>query len=495
MRASGILLPLSSLPGPHGIGTLGREAYRFVDFLAAAGQAYWQMLPVGPTSYGDSPYQSFSAFAASPYYIDLDLLRDEGFLTQGEIDAARLEGEGGVDYAAQFSRRLPLLRLAAGRFDDTYAPYRAFCEKEKDWLEDYALFMALKEENGQQAFSAWPDAVRTRRPGALAAARKRLARQVRAWKVFQYWFSVQWGELRAYAHGRGVRLIGDMPIYISADSADLWAAPHLFQLDAQGRPTEVAGVPPDAFTADGQLWGNPLYNWDVMERDGYAWWLRRLRAGFALFDVLRIDHFRGFESYYAVPFGDKTAVNGRWRPGPGLPFIRALRREYGKGQIIAEDLGYLTPAVRKLLRASGYPGMKILQFAFDSREESDYLPHRYGRNCVVYTGTHDNDTVQGWMRSAPRADVRFACEYLHVTDRRQAHWAFARAALSSVADLAVVPMQDYLGLGGEARVNTPSTLGGNWCWRMAQGAASAELAARIARMVKIYGRSPKRRKG
>lgn len=490
MRAAGILLPLSSLAGPHGIGTMGAEARRFVDFLQAAGQTYWQMLPIGPTGYGDSPYQSFSAFAANPYFIDLDALEQRGLLTHDEI--ARFdfgpEAPEGIDYGALFRTRFAVLELAVRRFDAGEDAFRDFCAANAFWLDDYALFMALKAENGMRAFSLWPKDVRARRPAALAAARARLAGQVRFWQVVQYLFYEQWAALKAYANAKGVEFIGDIPIYVSPDSSDLWADPSLFQVDADGALTEVAGCPPDAFAADGQLWGNPLYNWDVHLKTGCAWWIRRLRHASAVYDVVRIDHFRGFESYYAIPARDKTAVNGVWRKGPGTAFIDVIRRKLPDVRIIAEDLGYLTDDVKALLRASGFPGMKVLQFAFDSREESDYLPHNYTQNSVVYTGTHDNTTTADWELSAPAGDVAFARRYLDVEGGADFTRRFIRAALASVSDTAVIPMPDWLGLGAEARINTPSTLGGNWLWRMDPAALTDALAADILALTKLYGR-------
>lgn len=491
MRSSGVLLPLSCLPSSGGFGTVGEAAREWVDFLAAAGQRWWQLLPIHPTGFGDSPYQCFSAFAGNPYMLDLDALCRDGLLTEQEIAEAHLGGTAGeIDYAVQYTRRLPLLRQAAARFDRSDAGYCAFCAREAGWLEDYALFMALKEELGGRALADWPEALHLRRPDALEAARERLAVPVAERRVLEYLFDCQWQALRRYAAERGVRLIGDIPIYVSPDSADLWAGPGLFQLDASGRPAEVAGCPPDAFSAEGQLWGNPLYDWEALRETGYDWWLRRLKKGFERFDVMRIDHFRGLESYYAIPAGAANAVGGRWRPGPGEDFIHALHAAFGQGNIIAEDLGFLTPAVRALLELSGYPGMKVLQFAFDSREDSDYLPHHYPRGCVVYTGTHDNDTVAGWLENAAPADTAFAFRYLGLRDGREAVRAFVRAALASVADLAVIPIQDWLELGSEARINTPSTAGGNWRWRLPPGALTPALAADMRELTGLYGRLP-----
>ena len=476
MRTSGILMPVSSLPSPYGIGSLGAEAYRFVDFLAAAGQRYWQILPIGPTGYGDSPYQSFSAFAANPYFIDLNALEQRGLLTHDEI--ARFDfgpdAPEGIDYGALFRTRFAVLELAVRRFDAGEDAFRDFCAANAFWLDDYALFMALKAENGMRAFSLWPKDVRARRPAALAAARARLAGQVRFWQVVQYLFYEQWAALKAYANAKGVEFIGDIPIYVSPDSSDLWADPSLFQVDADGALTEVAG--------------NPLNNWDVHLKTGCAWWIRRLRHASAVYDVVRIDHFRGFESYYAIPARDKTAVNGVWRKGPGTAFIDVIRRKLPDVRIIAEDLGYLTDDVKALLRASGFPGMKVLQFAFDSREESDYLPHNYTQNSVVYTGTHDNTTTADWELSAPAGDVAFARRYLDVEGGADFTRRFIRAALASVSDTAVIPMPDWLGLGAEARINTPSTLGGNWLWRMDPAALTDALAADILALTKLYGR-------
>ena len=489
-RASGILMPVFSLPSPYGIGTFGKAAYDWVDFLARAKQTYWQVLPLGPTSYGDSPYQSFSAFAGNPYFIDPDLLVAAGLLSAKECAAAACGSDTKVDYAALHETRFALLQQAFDRFTDD-AALTAFWHRHKSWLDDYALYTAIKAANGQHSWAEWPDDVRLRRPDALAKARRTLLREQRFCVFLQYLFFTQWDALKTYAAAKGVRIIGDMPIYVAMDSADVWANSEIFQLDANKQPTEVSGCPPDGFSADGQLWGNPLYRWDVLAQNGYDWWMRRLAASFELFDTVRIDHFRGLESYYAIPHGAPNARNGRWRKGPGLDFIRALRKQFRGRQIIAEDLGFLTPSVRQLLRRSGYPGMKVLQFAFDTREESDYLPHNYQKNCVVYTGTHDNDTMLGWLQTARRADVRFARRYLDIHHRDDEQWAFIRAAIASVADLAVIPMQDYLGLGGEARINTPSTLGGNWVWRMAPGSASEALAARIAGLCSLFGRAPK----
>lgn len=488
-------MPIFSLPSPYGIGTLGAEARDFVDFLAAGGQSCWQLLPIGPTSYGDSPYQSFSSFAGNPYFIDLDALAAEGLLERAEYESLPWgDDPARVDYGLLYETRYPVLQkacrrlLAQGRED-----FFRFCAAEDEWLGDYALFMALKEQHGGASWFEWEPELRLREPSALTNAAKELAEQVDFWKGVQYLFFRQWNALKSYAQLRGVAIIGDLPIYVSGDSADVWADQAQFQLDKEGRPTEVAGCPPDGFSADGQLWGNPLFDWEYMKKDGYAWWLRRIAFQFRLYDTLRIDHFRGFDSYYAIPYGEATAKNGRWRPGPGIAFFRAVNKALGEKDIIAEDLGFLTPSVRQLLADSGYPGMKVLEFAFDSRDGgNDYLPHCYPRHCVVYTGTHDNDTILGWAASAPADDVAFAKAYLRLTEEEGVHWGMMRAAWASVADLAVMQFQDLLGLGREGRINTPSTLGTNWQWRALPGTYDASLAQRLYAEARLYQRLPAR---
>ena len=481
-------MPISSLPSPCGIGTMGKEAYRFADFLAAGGQSCWQVLPLGPTSYGDSPYQAFSSFAGNPYFIDLDTLAGQGLLKPEEYQNINWGGDPErVDYELLYNNRFQVLRLACDRLtgeDDVLGG--------ADWLEDYALFMALKNKHGGAAWLEWPEDIRLRRPEAMEQARRELAGEIEFWKRVQRLFFSQWWALKKYANGQGISIIGDLPIYVALDSADVWANPDQFQLDENGRPTEVAGCPPDAFTADGQLWGNPLFNWEKMKEDGYSWWLRRISFQFKLYDTLRIDHFRGFDSYYAIPYGDKTAKNGKWKPGPGIGFFKAVNKALGKKDIIAEDLGFLTPSVRRLLKDSGYPGMKVLEFAFDTRDgDSDYLPHNYPAHCVVYTGTHDNDTIQGWMASAPRKGVSFAKAYLRLSKREGYHWGMMRSAWASPADLAVMQFQDLLGLGSGARMNIPSTLGNNWQWRTLPGTFEEKLAKRLYREMKVYQRLPK----
>ena len=496
MRKAGILMPVSSLPSPYGIGTLGAAAREFADLLALGGQTCWQMLPVGPTSYGDSPYQSFSSYAGNPYFIDLDDLAEEGLLKPGEYrDLNWGDDPQNVDYGLMYATRYPVLKRAADRLlAAPPAEFAEFCGG-SDWLEDYALFMALKDQNGGASWFTWPEDIRLRRPQALAAAKEELADQVGFWKAVQFLFFRQWKALKSYANGKGVYIIGDLPIYVSGDSADVWANPDQFQLDENGIPTEVAGCPPDGFSEDGQLWGNPLFNWEAMKKDGYQWWLKRIAYQFTVYDMLRIDHFRGFDAYYAIPYGEETAKNGRWRPGPGLDFFKTVNEKLGRQNIIAEDLGFLTDSVRELLRKTGYPGMKILEFAFDSRDNgSDYLPHCYPAHCVAYTGTHDNDTILGWMATAPKKDVSFAKAYLRLNSREGYHWGMMRAAWASPADLAVMQAQDLLGLGSEARMNIPSTLGTNWMWRALPGAFTPALAARLKKEAKVYQRLPQKLK-
>ncbi len=488
-------MPIFSLPSPYGIGTFGKEAYRFVDFLKKAGQQYWQVLPLGPTSYGDSPYQSFSSFAGNPYFIDLDLLVQDGLLTREEVEAVDFGNDPNcIDYSTLYQRRLPLLKQAYARFVPD-REYHAFCAENAWWLDDYVLFRALKKAHGDEDWSDWEPALRLREEATLTAARKTYAEELSFYRFVQYKFIMQWTALKRYANAAGIQIIGDIPIYVAYDSADVWADPAQFLLDKRLRPELVAGVPPDAFCEDGQLWGNPLYDWDYMQQDGYAWWKRRLRYALTLYDVVRIDHFRAFESYFAIPYGELTAKNGHWVKGPGNELFEALTASLGENlPIIAEDLGFLTPAVRELLKQSGFPGMKVLQFAFDSREDSDYLPHHYSRNCVVYTGTHDNDTILGWTETAEPADVAMARRYLHVDDEEGFNWSMMRAALMSVADTAILMMQDIIGLGSEARINTPSTLGGNWQWRISDGCINDWLAGIVRENTALYGRLPQSEK-
>ena len=489
-RSSGILLPVSSLPSPCGIGTLGRAAYAFADFLHAAGQKYWQLLPLGPTSYGDSPYQSFSTFAGNPYFIDLEMLVNDGLLEQSELEEADWgDNPRYVDYGKIFASRFTVLRQAFRRgYSRDREAVEAF-RQENQWLDNYALYMAVMASFGMKSWLEWPDEdIRLRKSEAVARYSKDLAEDIAFYSYLQYLFYRQWNALRDYIHSLDIQIIGDMPIYVAMDSADVWAEPEFFQLGEDLVPTEVSGVPPDYFTADGQLWGNPLYDYKRMKADGYDWWIRRVEGAGRLFDIIRIDHFRGLESYWAVPYGETTAKNGRWRKGPGMALVGMLVKRFPDLQFIAEDLGFLTPAVHQLLRRSKLPGMKVLEFAFDTREPSNYLPHTYDRHCVCYVGTHDNETVMQWREQADRSSVTMARNYLGLSEAEGFHWGMIRGGMSSVADTFVVQMQDCLGLGAEGRMNTPGTLGGNWQWRLLPGEASPALAKKIYLYTRLYGR-------
>ena len=489
MRKSGILMHVTSFPSPYGIGSMGKSAYDFVHFLCEAGQSYWQVLPLNPTGYGDSPYQSFSSFAGNHYLIDLDMLIEENLLTHEEVDAVCWgQDETRVDYGILFEKRCKLLRLACERFQAD-EKYHQFVAENGDWLEDYSLFMALKEKYHGRPWYEWSISLMIRLPEIISSSREELRDSIQFHCFLQYQFFRQWKALRRYANCRGIKIIGDVPIYVPLDSVDVWSAPGLFQLDGNCRPTAVAGCPPDSFTADGQLWGNPLYNWEKMKETGYSWWIRRLTAAAKMYDVVRLDHFRGFESYWSVPAGDKTAVGGEWKKGPGLDFIQAVQTALPTLEFIAEDLGYVTPEVRRLQEDSGCPGMKVLQFAFDSREASDYLPHTYPVNSVCYTGTHDNLTLAQWFQEAAPEDVALARRYLGLNSEEGLIWGMIRGGMSSVSRLCVIQMQDYLELGGFARMNFPGTLSsGNWTWRARAGSLTKELSRRILDVTKRYGR-------
>ena len=513
MRESGILMPVSSLPGPYGIGCFGAEALKFVDFLAAAGQHIWQLLPLSPTGYGDSPYQSCSAFAGNPYFIDLDALKADGLLTAAQLKAEPWGTDPlSVDYGTLYTSRYKVLRAAyaawrekyAGRFGCAYYypdDYYAFTLTNESWLNDYALYMALKTANGMKSWAEWPREYRLRDAGALAKFAAGQEEEIGFWKFLQYEFAVQWKKVKDYANEKGIKILGDIPIYVSADSVDAWVGGELFELDAQGGFARVAGCPPDYFSADGQLWGNPLYNWPYHKQTGYAWWVRRVRHALGIYDLLRIDHFRGFDTYWAIPAGSSTARTGKWENGPGMDLFRALEAALGKLPIIAEDLGDLVPSVRKLLADSTFPGMKVLQFAFGGGD-NEYLPHNHVKNSVVYPGTHDNTTLTDWwVNAAPAKEKANAAAYLHLTPCKPtakevaavrtdaARIALLRAALGSVADRAIIPMADWLGLGAKAHLNTPGKLGGNWAWRAAEGFDTALLAGRIEAECAVYCRA------
>ena len=495
MRTAGILLPISSLPGAYGIGGFSKNAYKFVDFLKAAHQKYWQILPIGPTGYGDSPYQTFSTFAGNPYFISLEALIEEGLLTKAECAPLnRRVNPEEIDYGRLYKERFKVLYKAFEKSSfEKEKEYRAFEKTNKDWLDDYALFMALKNANKGVSFIKWESNLRFRKAAALKSAQKKYARETLFQKFLQYKFYTQWFALKAYANENGIEIIGDIPIYVSPDSSDLWAHPELFQLDKNGDLKAVAGCPPDGFSADGQLWGNPLYDWKQHKKTGYKWWFRRMEKCCELYDVVRIDHFRGFDQYYSIPYGDKTAKNGHWEDGPGIELFNTIKEKQGKAHIIAEDLGLLTPSVRRLVKKTGFPNMKVLEFAFDSRDEnggSEYLPHNYYTNCVVYTGTHDNETLAGWIKSIKPAERRMLFRYLdlHTRDKKTIVYRIIRLAYESVADYCVIPMQDYLCLDNCARINFPSTLGGNWVWRMKADALTKELAQEIRALTDMYGR-------
>ena len=492
MRRNGMLLPIASLPSPYGIGGFSKEAYEFIDLLEETGQKLWQILPLGPTSYGDSPYQSFSTFAGNPYFIDLDTLVEKGWLTKEACEASDYgDNESYIDYGRIYNSRFILLKQAFLNSDIlSDEKFTEFCKDNQHWLPDYALYMALKNQNDGKSWIEWEEEIRLRKPEAVECYKRELEEECNFYKFLQYEFHEQWTKVKEYAHKKGIQIVGDVPIYVAFDSADTWANPELFQLDEKNLPLGVAGCPPDAFSATGQLWGNPLYNWTYHKKTGYEWWLKRIAYCFELYDIVRIDHFRGFDEYYSIPYGDETAVNGHWEKGPGMDLFNTVKEKLGELDIIAEDLGFLTESVFQLLKDSGYPGMKVLQFAFEPSEDSDYLTYKYQRNCVVYTGTHDNDTTAGWFEKLSDGDRDVALRYMNsfYTPKEEQHWDLIALAMRSIADTCIIPVQDFLGLGSEARINMPSTLGDNWKWRMTKGAFSEELKEKIRRMTKLYGR-------
>ena len=491
-RSAGILLHPTSLPGPHGIGSLGEQAYRWVDFLEAAGQRLWQVLPLGPTGYGDSPYQSFSAFAGNPYLIDLDLLRQEGLLEAEDLARAPQLPHERVDFGAVIPFKLEVLQRAFERFegvagDALRGEFDEFRRAQRYWLEDFALFMTLKETHDGRAWNEWEESVRLRDPARLEREREERARDILRHEVWQFLFYRQWLAVKRYANERGIRVIGDIPIFVSFDSADTWAHPDLFHLDSQGNPTFIAGVPPDYFSATGQRWGNPLYRWERMAARGFSWWIDRFRSSLEFFDLIRVDHFRGFEAYWEIPASEPTAVKGRWVRGPGQRFFDALSAALGELPIIAEDLGVITPEVERLRDENRLPGMKVLQFAFAGDASDPYLPHNYPRRSAVYTGTHDNDTTLGWYLSAPEEERDLVRRYLARGDDSIV-WELIRLAASSVADIAVVPLQDVMNLGSEARMNTPGQAAGNWGWRFLPQQLEPWMAPQLREMATLYGR-------
>ena len=504
-RCSGILLHFTSLPGRFGIGDFGPCAYEFADFLHAAGQKLWQVLPLNPTGYADSPYQCFSAFAGNPMLLSLERLRDQGLLHESDLARAPKFPDGSIDYGPVIEFKMSALRRAAENFfanasHSDRPAFDQFCANSRAWLDDYALFMACKDAHAGVMWTLWDPPIRQRTPQALGEWSAKLATEIRAYKFWQFQFFQQWEKLKSYCQQRNIRLMGDVPIYVAHDSADVWSHPELFCLDEMGRPTVVSGVPPDYFSATGQLWGNPIYRWDLLAADGYQWWIDRFRASLSLFDMVRLDHFRGFESYWEVPGTETTAINGRWVQGPGENFLSALQNAFGPLPIVAENLGVITPSVENLRHQFGLPGMSLLQFAFGNDPQGpSFRPHSYSRDLAAYTGGHDNDTTIGWWNSSGAGDstrspedVRkehdFARAYLNFQDDSEINWVMIRAVLASVANVAVVPMQDVLGLGTEARMNLPGTVSGNWKWRYRPGALTADLSTRLRTLVSLYDR-------
>ena len=495
-RSAGILLPVSSLPSPYGIGCFSQEAYDFVDWLKDAGQTYWQILPLGVTSYGDSPYQSFSAFAGNPYFISLDELVKEGVLTAEECKKAKFGRKADdIDYSQLYKERGRLLRLAYSRSDIGHnAEFAAFCEQNKWWLDDFALFMAVKDRFEGKPWIEWAEDIRLRWQNAMDYYRRELYFEVEYYKYLQFKFDQQWRALKAYANEKGIRIIGDIPIYVALDSADAWANPQMFQLGEDNIPTAVAGVPPDGFSPTGQLWGNPLYRWEKHRETGYQWWITRLWYCFELYDVVRIDHFRGFDEYFSIPYGSETAAPGHWEKGPGIELFRAVEQALSKREIIAEDLGYMSETVRQLVRDSGFPGMKVLQFAFTGEDSVD-LPHNYPRNCVAYPGTHDNNTLAGWFGEELTPEYRQqAREYFALNKAEGELRGMLRGVMASTAALAIIPMADWLEEPSASRMNTPGVAQGNWQWRVDEKKLTPALAREIKAMTVRYFRAPATRK-
>ena len=494
-RGAGILMHIASLPGEYGIGTLGKEAFKFAEFLETAGLKYWQILPLGHTSYGDSPYQCFSAFAGNPYFIDYDILREEGILREEDY---KNENYGDnlekIDYGTIFESKNKVLKRAynnfkKGKLKELAQKVDKFKEENSFWLEDYALYMSLKNHFNLVSWQEWPDDIKKREPEAIKKYKESLKDEIEFWSFVQYLFFEQWNALKDYTNSLGIEIIGDIPIYVAEDSVDAWSAPENFKMNLKEmKPLFVAGCPPDMFSETGQLWGNPIYDWDAMKKNNYKWWISRIKESLKLYDIVRIDHFRGFEAYWQIPYGEPTAVNGKWVKGPGMSLFNAVKKELGEINVIAEDLGFLTDEVKEFLKETGYPGMKILEFGFGGGD-SEYLPHNYIKNCIAYTGTHDNDTFLGWFeKTGTKKEVRNAIKYLGLNEEEGYNWGFIRGIWSSVADTAIAPMQDFLNLGNEARVNLPSTLGTNWQWRAKKEDINENLANKIYKFTKLYGR-------
>ncbi len=488
-RYSGVLMHISSLPSNYGIGTLGQKAYEFADFLDRTGQKYWQMLPVGPTGFGDSPYQSFSTFAGNPYFIDLDILKDSSLLTQEEIDRyTEVDDPELVDFAQIYNSRYKILRIAYDRFDQNDLSFINFKTENNFWLEDYSLYVAIKKANGDLKWNDWPDEYRLRDASALADFEIENYDEINFQCFMQYMFFKQWKALKDYVNRKHIKLIGDLPIYVAEDSSDVWANPQLFQLNDDMSLKFVGGCPPDDFSSDGQLWGNPLYDWEANKKENYAWWLQRIKCVTNMFDIVRIDHFRGFESYWRIPSGDDTAKNGSWHQGPGMDLFRSIKKELGELPIIAEDLGFLTKEVHQFREETGFPGMKILQFAFDPTGKSEHIPHNFRENIVVYPGTHDNYTINGWKKEAYPHEVSMAKDYFGIGDD-DFHWGIIRGAMTSVARTAIFQTQDLLGYDNSARMNEPGVLGnGNWCWRIKENAITPEIEERLYNLTQMTNR-------
>lgn len=493
-RGAGILMPISALPSRYGIGTLGEESFRFVNFLKKVGARYWQVLPVGPTSFGDSPYQSFSAFAGNPYFIDLDLLVQEGLLQEEELKEPKwYRKTDRIDYAAIYDHRFDVLKKAFSRssFKST-EEFRSFQESNEYWLRDYSLYMAVKGYFGQKVWALWDEDIRYRKAKAAAKYTKLLAQEIDFWEFCQFKFREQWDKVKRYANEAGIQIIGDIPLYVSEDSSDVWVHGELFELDERKKPINVAGVPPDLFSSDGQRWGNPLYRWDVMEKKDFKWWRERMRMSAQLYDIIRIDHFIGVVNYYSIPASCRTAVEGCWKPGPGKKLTDAIKESIGNAKIIAEDLGVITPPVRALIKETGFPGMKILMFGLEGPSDHEYLPHNYkDTNLVAYTGTHDNETLVGFLKHFKEEELEFMFRYFNVNAREELPYAILRVLYSCVADVVIVQMQDLLLLDNKARMNFPSTIGGNWQWRMKRSQYKELKEKVLLEYAQLFNRAPK----
>lgn len=489
-RSSGILMHISSLPSDYGIGDFGKQAYKFVDFLEISNQKYWQILPLGVTGFGDSPYQCFSAFAGNPYFIDLDRLIELGYLKEEDVKSLKNNNkEGDIDYGDLYIKKTGLLKTAYNRSKASiFEDLKSFYETNKDWLREFALFMTLKDSKGGGSWMDWEEEYKDINSTWVLEFEKNSQEEIYFWVFTQYFFYKQWKALKDYANEKGIGIIGDLPIYVAMDSSDVWASPGSFNLDENLQPITVAGCPPDDFSDQGQLWGNPIYRWDRMEDEGYSWWIKRMKSSFQLYDVVRIDHFIGFDSYWEVEYGAENARNGSRKKGPGIKLFNKIKEELGDLNIIAEDLGVVTEGVKELIKETDFPGMKILQFAFDHKGESEHIPHLYNKNTVVYTGTHDNSTISAWVEIMGAEDLEYAKEYLKIGQDEGLNWGFIRGAWSSTAYLAIAPIQDFLGLGDEARMNLPSTVGKNWKYRIGKDDLTDELGAKIARLTKIYRR-------